>query len=669
MWYLMGGASKPRPKTENAPAVLRITNLLGYLFLILVNVLSSTGAFGDTNAVVSGRYPTPLTPAGWAFSIWGVIFALEGLGVVHQVLNSGYREGGWKTNVVLRVGYGWQAGWLFQDLWQIIFVQQSVVGMYFSFLCLAGALASFVVTMGRLNGTAEDLRMRGYPGTPALAYIFYKLPTSINAAWLSVATCLGLLIIPVAHGVGQDRLVVPAALLAAAVTAGGVWRMISHRDAAYGLTLVWALSAVAADQSGRVPRAVKVLAIVCLVVLALFVVYALVRTRREASQLDSLGSMNSLDVGREDSSSGGGDGGRAAGFGGGGGGFGGAGVVKGLSMGMGGHGVARSGSGDGHGGFYSDSTHLLSHAYHPGEQGHAGVGAYGSSASANGSGSGHRGTAAAASYGTARAVLYGAVDAGTRAGAGVNTARMPPPDSPADALAGGGGYGRRNSQDRSGSGSEAAAGREAGSFTFAAVGGGAGAPAGGGGGGGGFRAAPSPLGLGAGGGGGVAGGRAPVPGGILSVPGGSGPVDGAQAAFGGGSSGVGYGGAAVVAGSGIGGEAGLGGAAAHVWGAAAAPLVAGQLQPAALRQAGESGDVVVTASGGGSASSSGVGSQLVTVGSLAGGVAPAEAPGPALLAAPVGAATRTAASPPRSRSPGVRRVRFSDELGEGTLAH
>ncbi len=28
-----------------------------------------------------------------AASIWGIIFALEGLGVVHQVLNSGYREG------------------------------------------------------------------------------------------------------------------------------------------------------------------------------------------------------------------------------------------------------------------------------------------------------------------------------------------------------------------------------------------------------------------------------------------------------------------------------------------------------------------------------------------------------------------------------------------------
>ena len=66
----------------------------------------------------------------------------------------------------------------------------------------------------------------GYPyltwsATPAP--LLLQLPTSINAAWLSVATCLGLLIIPAAHGVSPDRLVAPAALLAVAITIGA-WR-------------------------------------------------------------------------------------------------------------------------------------------------------------------------------------------------------------------------------------------------------------------------------------------------------------------------------------------------------------------------------------------------------------------------------------------------------------
>lgn len=33
---------------------------------------------------VSALYPTLFTPAGWAFSIWGLIFTLEGAFAVYQ---------------------------------------------------------------------------------------------------------------------------------------------------------------------------------------------------------------------------------------------------------------------------------------------------------------------------------------------------------------------------------------------------------------------------------------------------------------------------------------------------------------------------------------------------------------------------------------------------------
>ncbi|GFR50689.1 hypothetical protein Agub_g12941 [Astrephomene gubernaculifera] len=282
MWVLLGNpSSPPRAKGDLPPLLLRLTNFLGYLFLILVNILSSTGALGETNAEVSAKYPTPLTPSGWAFAIWGLIFALQGLGVVYQILNKGYREGGWKASVVNKIGYGWQLGWLFQNLWQFAFTRQSMAGMWLSAAALLAALAAFQHTLQRLNGTTHELRARGYAAMPAAAYICYKLPTSVNAAWLSVATALGLLIVPVSYGVEPARLVAPAAVLAVAVTAGGVWRLLSHRDAAYGLTLIWALSAVASNTSGNVPTAVKVVGMICLVVLALCVVSALVRTRRD----------------------------------------------------------------------------------------------------------------------------------------------------------------------------------------------------------------------------------------------------------------------------------------------------------------------------------------------------------------------------------------------------
>ncbi|GIL62699.1 hypothetical protein Vafri_16875 [Volvox africanus] len=284
MWVLLGNSSRPpRSNGELPPLLLRLTNLLGYLFLILVNVLSSVGALGGTNAEVSAKFPTPLTPAGWAFAIWGLIFALEGLGVVYQIMNNGYQEGGWKASLVMKIGYGWQVGWLFQDLWQFAFVRESVPGMWLAAFALLGALAAFQLTLHRLSGTTKELRARGYAGMPVLAYVFYKLPTAVNAAWLSVAAALGILIVPVSYGVSREQLVAPAALLAVAVTAGGLWRLLRHRDAAYGFTLIWALSAVASNSSGNVPKVVKIVGIVCLVILALGVVSALVRAHKEHS--------------------------------------------------------------------------------------------------------------------------------------------------------------------------------------------------------------------------------------------------------------------------------------------------------------------------------------------------------------------------------------------------
>lgn len=62
-------------------------------------------------------------------------------------------------------------------------------------------------------GTTRELRANGHAGMPALAYVLYKLPTAINTAWLSVATSLGILIIPVAYGAPRGALIAPAAVL------------------------------------------------------------------------------------------------------------------------------------------------------------------------------------------------------------------------------------------------------------------------------------------------------------------------------------------------------------------------------------------------------------------------------------------------------------------------
>lgn len=62
--------------TSLPPITLRVTNVIGYAILIAVNIAASTGLLGPTNAEVSARHPTPLTPAGYiSYSLSIIIIA------------------------------------------------------------------------------------------------------------------------------------------------------------------------------------------------------------------------------------------------------------------------------------------------------------------------------------------------------------------------------------------------------------------------------------------------------------------------------------------------------------------------------------------------------------------------------------------------------------------
>jgi len=91
-------ASASRPSKQ-----LLAANAIGYVLLIIVNVATQTGLFGDDNGTISARFPTMLTPAGWAFSIWGIIFLLQGFGVVYQLLPYGYDDP-WKARIINTIG-------------------------------------------------------------------------------------------------------------------------------------------------------------------------------------------------------------------------------------------------------------------------------------------------------------------------------------------------------------------------------------------------------------------------------------------------------------------------------------------------------------------------------------------------------------------------------------
>ena len=66
-----------------SPFLLRLTNTLAYFFFLGSDIYAVAGPDGVSDAYA--RHPTYLTPAPWAFAIWGIIHFLFFGFIVWQV--------------------------------------------------------------------------------------------------------------------------------------------------------------------------------------------------------------------------------------------------------------------------------------------------------------------------------------------------------------------------------------------------------------------------------------------------------------------------------------------------------------------------------------------------------------------------------------------------------
>lgn len=64
-------------------------NLAAFMLVVVLNVLSNALPInGQTMPEISAKYPSLFTPAGFTFSIWGVIYVALLLFVIYQALPS-----------------------------------------------------------------------------------------------------------------------------------------------------------------------------------------------------------------------------------------------------------------------------------------------------------------------------------------------------------------------------------------------------------------------------------------------------------------------------------------------------------------------------------------------------------------------------------------------------
>ena len=233
-------------------------NILFFVLTVIVNSLagSTTILGGKLTAEISDANPTLITPAGYVFSIWGIIYILLGSFVVFQALPSQQGKGFQKS-------VGWlfvlssiaNIVWLF--LWQFEYLSFSVVVIFL-------LLATLILIYLRLNigKSAVSLREK----------LAVHVPFSIYLGWITIASIANVSVFLVSEnwdgfGIGAETWATLIIVVALILT---VLVLATRKDIAYSLVIIWALVGIAVKQSGNqnIVTLTEASAIIVLVALA-----------------------------------------------------------------------------------------------------------------------------------------------------------------------------------------------------------------------------------------------------------------------------------------------------------------------------------------------------------------------------------------------------------------
>ena len=129
--------------------ILSIANGAGFIATIVMNYLSNTGVFnGNDNKTVSDKYFNLFTPAGYAFSIWGVIY----LGLLGFVFYTG--RGLFKKHVddsmLLKIGWWFVISCLANSVWLVFWLYELPAISALIMLVILYSLAKIILNINTL---------------------------------------------------------------------------------------------------------------------------------------------------------------------------------------------------------------------------------------------------------------------------------------------------------------------------------------------------------------------------------------------------------------------------------------------------------------------------------------------------------------------------------------
>lgn len=205
-----------------------------FLLNLFANYITDKSFFGLSNREVSAKYPTIITPAGYAFAIWGVIFSSEFAMLTFIFFSSmfgthsRFNDVTWPFTCML----------IFQSIWCVTFSKEMLVVSIFQ---LAGINLSLWYSYNAVIASKDIV------GDFAFSLMYF--PISMHYNWTFAATILNINLAFVSMDFPPSYDVFLSLLSLWLVTLVSVYRGIRYGDIMCLLVGAWTLNAIASKLS------------------------------------------------------------------------------------------------------------------------------------------------------------------------------------------------------------------------------------------------------------------------------------------------------------------------------------------------------------------------------------------------------------------------------------
>ncbi len=250
-----------RRESFMSATIRALLNIAALAAVIFVNYLANALPLnGSTTGELSAKYNVLITPAGYVFSIWGLIYVLLTIWVIIQVLPKNRNEPVYES-----IGLWFVLNCILNCTWIFVW-HHELLGL--SWIVMIGLLLSLIMIYTKIQN--QDNKSS-----------FVRLPFSVYLGWISVATIVNTAVVLKYSGWNGFGLssVTWTVIMLIVGTGLAIFFTLLNKDVIYPLVFVWAYIGIGVRHKGEI-EVLTYTSFSLAILLLLFIIWRVATRRR-----------------------------------------------------------------------------------------------------------------------------------------------------------------------------------------------------------------------------------------------------------------------------------------------------------------------------------------------------------------------------------------------------